>query len=115
MKNTGERRIMRIITCPIPFMAQTLRLQRTWFAGYGSIIIITVIYFHCSIKRILLNLFLGGGWTRYDGSHYGNIIWAQNGLPEPDFKWYDLNSKKTDANIYFQTANPGSQLLEFIL
>lgn len=46
---------------------------------------------------------LGGGWTRYDGAHYGNIIWAQNGgTPEPNFKWYDLDAKKSDANIYFK-------------
>jgi len=46
---------------------------------------------------------LGGGWTRYDGAHYGNITWAQNGgLPEPNFKWYDLDAKKSDANIYFK-------------
>ncbi len=46
---------------------------------------------------------LGGGWTRYDGAHYANIIWAQNGgLPEPDFKWYDVNATKSDANIYFK-------------
>ena len=45
---------------------------------------------------------LGGGWTRYDGKHYGNVIWAQNGLSEPDAKWYNLEAKKTDANIYFK-------------
>ncbi|MGC4036536.1 MAG: TonB-dependent receptor plug domain-containing protein [Chitinophagaceae bacterium] len=45
---------------------------------------------------------LGGGWTRYDGKHYGDAIWAENGLPQPDVRWYNLPAKKTDANIYLK-------------
>ena len=25
---------------------------------------------------------LGGGYTRYDGNHFGKLIWASNGLPD---------------------------------
>jgi iron complex outermembrane receptor protein len=46
------------------------------------------------------NLTMGGGWTEYDGQHYGNIIWsAQGGIP-PDYEYYNDPSKKTDFNIY---------------
>lgn len=44
-------------------------------------------------------LTLGGGWNRYEGKHYGNIIWAQTGIPK-DYQWYDLNAVKTDVNVY---------------
>lgn len=44
-------------------------------------------------------LTFGGGWNRYEGKHYGNIIWAQTGIPK-DYQWYDLNAVKTDVNVY---------------
>ncbi|HYH16384.1 MAG TPA: TonB-dependent receptor, partial [Flavisolibacter sp.] len=42
---------------------------------------------------------LGGAITNYDGAHYGKVIWAKNGLSE-NKRWYDLDSKKSDANVY---------------
>ncbi len=45
---------------------------------------------------------LGGGWHRYDGNHYGDIVWAQNGLNAPKERWYDLDARKRDVNIYFK-------------
>ena len=44
---------------------------------------------------------LGGGYTRYDGLHYGKIIWAQKGLTAIK-NWYDLDALKTDFNIYLK-------------
>jgi iron complex outermembrane receptor protein len=44
-------------------------------------------------------LTLGGGWSRYDGKHYGEIIWAEHAIPN-DYRWYDLDAYKTDVNIY---------------
>jgi iron complex outermembrane recepter protein len=41
----------------------------------------------------------GGGWNRYDGKHYGKVVWAQMGVPK-DYTWYNLTAKKTDFNIY---------------
>ena len=44
---------------------------------------------------------LGGGITRYNGLHYGKVIWAEKGLT--DLKnWYDLGAGKTDFNIYYK-------------
>ena len=45
-------------------------------------------------------LIVGGGWTRYEGGHYGNVIWAQNGGFTPNYVWYSNNALKTDENIY---------------
>jgi iron complex outermembrane receptor protein len=41
----------------------------------------------------------GGGWSKYDGSHYGEIIWAAVGVPK-NYRYYDLNAVKTDVNAY---------------
>ena len=49
---------------------------------------------------------LGGGYTRYDGSHFGKLIWAEKGLT--DIKnWYDIAAAKKDFNIY------GKQTIKF--
>ena len=51
-------------------------------------------------KNKTTSLTLGGGWTEYDGKHYGNIIWsAQGGIP-PNEIYYNVPAKKTDFNIY---------------
>ena len=48
-----------------------------------------------------LKLNFGGGWSQYDGDHYGKIIWAQvipiNWLNR---NWYFNTGKKTDINIF---------------
>jgi len=41
----------------------------------------------------------GGGWTRYDGNHFGEIIWSEIGIPFK-YRWYDHDALKTDLNFY---------------
>lgn len=36
----------------------------------------------------------GGGWNKYDGDHYGNIVGV------PSYEYYRNNAKKTDFNVY---------------
>jgi iron complex outermembrane receptor protein len=45
---------------------------------------------------------IGGGWNRYDGDHYGEVIWAQNSFATftPNHKYYENSGVKDDANIY---------------
>jgi iron complex outermembrane receptor protein len=45
---------------------------------------------------------IGGGWNRYEGDHFGEVIWAQNSLASftPNNRFYDNNGVKEDANIY---------------
>lgn len=42
---------------------------------------------------------LGGGWSSYPGRHYGEVIWT---LADPALRgiYYDLDARKTDANVY---------------
>jgi iron complex outermembrane receptor protein len=42
---------------------------------------------------------VGGGWNRYDGKHFGEIIWANTGIPK-NYRWYNLDALKTDENVY---------------
>lgn len=44
---------------------------------------------------------LGGSLTRYDGNHFGKVIWA-SAAPISPRKWYDLDALKTDFTVYFK-------------
>lgn len=42
---------------------------------------------------------VGGGWSYYPGNHFGDIIWTEAN-PGFQYRMYDLDAKKTDANLY---------------
>lgn len=42
----------------------------------------------------------GGAWNRYEGDHFGDVIWTQNGGIDNDYQWYFNNGKKTDYNVF---------------
>lgn len=71
-------------------------VRRLWLDNdfYGNI-------FSIQYKDNLSQFTLGGGWNRYDGNHFGDVIWAEKGLSLPA-RWYDLDAFKTDLNIYFK-------------
>ena len=59
------------------------------------------------------DLTIGGALNRYDGRHFGEIIWAQN-LPngiEPGYRWYDNTAEKTDFNSYVKANHRFSEVL----
>lgn len=48
-----------------------------------------------------VQLTLGGAWNRYEGDHYGNIIWSEfTSLNENQYQWYLNTGTKTDFNIF---------------
>jgi len=48
-----------------------------------------------------IKTFLGGGLNRYDGRHFGKVIWARNaGGSDINHEWYRGKGIKTDAHIY---------------
>ncbi|GAB4091341.1 TonB-dependent receptor [Flaviaesturariibacter terrae] len=55
--------------------------------------------FSAEWKRRDLELTFGGAWTRFDGQHYGNVIWAAQGI-DKDYQWYHFPARKDDGNIY---------------
>jgi iron complex outermembrane receptor protein len=48
---------------------------------------------------------LGGGINRYDGDHYGNIMWTNinAGIP-PNYQYYFSNAIKDDRNIFLKNT-----------
>lgn len=46
---------------------------------------------------------IGGGWNKYDGDHFGNVIWVKQAADVdvlPGFEYYRNNAQKTDFNLY---------------
>lgn len=43
---------------------------------------------------------LGGAWNRYDGEHFGKLVFAQLGGSKPGQELYFNVGNKTDANVY---------------
>jgi iron complex outermembrane receptor protein len=51
------------------------------------------------------NSILGGGINRYDGDHYGNIMWTYVNAGVPiNYQYYLNNGVKDDANIYLKNT-----------
>ena len=44
-------------------------------------------------------LTVGGAYTRYDGNHFGKVIWADAGIAH-NHEWYNNDAYKTDLNVY---------------
>jgi len=59
---------------------------------------------------------LGGAWSQYDGQHFGELIWAESftGVPN-DFRYYENNARKQDANTFLKLeSSPTKQLSAFL-
>lgn len=61
---------------------------------YGNI-------FSFQYKKAGTQMTLGGALTRYDGNHYGKVNWSSAAVISPR-KWYDLDARKNDFNIFFK-------------
>ncbi len=48
-------------------------------------------------------LLLGGAASRYEGQHFGEIIWSEIATAPKDFRYYDNTADKRDANIFLKT------------
>lgn len=57
--------------------------------------------FSANYNTLRTNFILGGGFHKYDGSHFGHVIYARSiTLPRPNFKFYDDSATKTDFNVF---------------
>jgi iron complex outermembrane recepter protein len=77
-------------------ISETDLIRRLWLDNhfYGSV-------FSVQHQKNNTQFIAGGGWTKYDGKHFGEIIWAKVQPAVPlNYKWYDLTAHKTDLNIY---------------
>jgi iron complex outermembrane recepter protein len=69
-------------------------LDNDFFGGIYSV----------NYKRSNVEVILGGGWNRYLGRHFGEVVWAQyaNTLPARN-RYYNNNADKQDLNLYAKT------------
>lgn len=52
-----------------------------------------------------INFTWGGGWNKYDGDHFGEVIWARYAASsEIRDRYYDNNAEKTDFNTFVKAA-----------
>ncbi|PXY45459.1 TonB-dependent receptor [Flavobacterium hydrophilum] len=57
--------------------------------------------FSAKYKDQKLDVILGGGWNKYEGDHFGKVIWARYASQsELGDHYYDDFSTKTDGNIF---------------
>lgn len=57
--------------------------------------------FSANYRNDKLDLILGGGWNKYEGDHYGKVIWARfASTSELGNHYYDDYAVKTDGNIF---------------
>nr|WP_315151035.1 TonB-dependent receptor [uncultured Flavobacterium sp.] len=57
--------------------------------------------FSAQYKTEKLDLILGGGWNKYEGDHFGKVIWASfASQSELGDHYYDDFSTKTDGNLF---------------
>ena len=71
-------------------------IRRRWLDNdfYGTT-------FSANYTNEKINLILGGGWNKYEGDHFGEIIWARfTGDSEYRDRYYDDTSVKTDFNLF---------------
>ena len=65
-----------------------------------------------SNKKFTANI--GGAWNKYDGDHFGEIIWAKNAsTSDIRYRWYQSNALKTDFNIFAKAYYQVNDALNF--
>jgi iron complex outermembrane receptor protein len=84
-------------------LTRQLHLDNYYYGG-----IFNISWFKNRTKAIL-----GGAITQYDGKHFGNITWSKEGGIENNYKWYDLDAFKFDANVYAKLEQQLSEQLYF--
>ncbi len=86
-------------------------IRRLWLDNnfYGSI-------FSLQYDKNKTQVIVGGGYNRYEGDHYGEIIWAkeQAAIPQ-NYRWYDNAAKKYDFSTYAKwTQNLSKNFQTFV-
>ncbi|MCF6140082.1 TonB-dependent receptor [Flavobacterium sp. K77] len=57
--------------------------------------------FSANYKDESIDVIFGGGWNKYEGNHFGKVIWARfASQSELGDKYYDDDAIKTDGNIF---------------
>jgi len=71
-------------------------IRRRWLDNHFYGLTFSALY-----QKDQLGLTLGGAANRYNGNHFGKIIWAEfaHDIPK-DYQYYDSDGNKNDANVF---------------
>ena len=70
--------------------------------------------FSVKYKDEKVDVIFGGGWNKYEGDHFGKVIWARNASQtELGDHYYDDFSTKTDGNIFAKANYQFTEKLSF--
>ena len=96
----AQDKVATYATSPIVIGNQSIinmdLIRRRWLDNdfFGGI-------YSVNYKKEKFELILGGGWNRYLGRHFGEVIWAQYATTLPArSRYYENNSDKQDLNLY---------------
>ncbi|MGQ7946272.1 TonB-dependent receptor [Flavobacterium sp. WC2509] len=90
---------------PVGTITTTDLIRQKWLDNdfYGTT-------FSANYKTEKLDVILGGGWNKYEGDHFGKVIWARYASQsELGDHYYDDFSTKSDGNVF---AKANYQLLD---
>ncbi len=79
---------------------ETDLIRRRWLDNdfYGLV-------FAAKYRNAGNSFILGGGYNRYEGDHFGEVIWARYATDsEIRDRYYDDDSRKTDVNLYAKST-----------
>ena len=85
---------------PVAGQSSTDLIRQKWLDNdfYGTT-------YSLNYKKDKLDLIIGGGWNKFEGKHFGKVIWARfASTSELGDHYYDDSSTKTDDN-FFVKAN----------
>ncbi|MEN2399590.1 TonB-dependent receptor [Flavobacterium sp. MC2016-06] len=70
--------------------------------------------FSAKYKDEKLDVVFGGGWNKYEGDHYGKVIWARYASQsELGDHYYDDYAAKTDGNVFAKANYQFTEKLSF--
>ncbi|MBG6186463.1 TonB-dependent receptor [Flavobacterium sp. CAN_S2] len=81
---------------PVGAITTTDLVRQKWLENdfYGTT-------FSANYKDEKLDVIFGGGWNKYEGDHFGKVIWARNASQsELGDRYYNDFANKTDGNIF---------------
>ncbi|KRD59935.1 TonB-dependent receptor [Flavobacterium sp. Root935] len=94
---------------PVGAVTTTDLVRQKWLDNdfYGTT-------FSAKYKEEKLDVIIGGGWNKYEGDHYGKVIWARYASQsELGDHYYDDFSTKTDGNIFAKANYQFTEELSF--
>lgn len=91
----------------IDTLTNTDLIRQLWLDNYYYGSVFSLLY-----EKNKTQVSFGGGYTRYDGRHYGFVKWAEYNVPN-DYQWYLLDAHKQDLNVYLKGQQQFANLILF--